>query len=73
MQAIYGREDALYRQRQDALLQALHAAPYFEGLQWIEGAGHWVQFERPAAFDAVLLAILEGVGQPLPAPLSLLK
>ena len=71
--AIYGREDALYRQRQDALLQALRAAPYFEGLQWIEGAGHWVQFERPAAFDAVLLAILEGVGQPLPAPQSLLK
>ncbi len=57
--AIYGREDALYRQRQDALLQALHAAPHFEGLQWIEGAGHWVQFERPAAFDAVLLAVLD--------------
>ena len=57
--AIYGREDALYRQRQDALLQALHAAPHFEGLQWIEGAGHWVQFESPAAFDAVLLAVLD--------------
>ena len=57
--AIYGREDALYRQRQDALLQALHAAPHFEGLQWIEGAGHWVQFESPAAFDAVLLGILD--------------
>ena len=58
--AIYGREDALYRQRQDALLQALHAAPQFKGLQWIEGAGHWVQFESPVAFDAVLLAILAG-------------
>ena len=57
--AIYGREDALYRQRQDALLQALHAAPHFEGLQWIESAGHWVQFESPAAFDAVLLGILD--------------
>ena len=57
--AIYGREDALYRQRQDALLNALHAAPHFEGLKWIEGAGHWVQFERPQVFDAALLAILD--------------
>lgn len=57
--AIYGREDALYRQRQDVLLQALHAAPHFEGLQWIEGAGHWVQFESPVAFDTVLLRILD--------------
>ena len=63
--AIYGREDALYRQRQDALLQALHAAPQFQRLQWIEGAGHWVQFEQPRAFDAALLAILEGAGKPL--------
>ncbi|HQS30518.1 MAG: alpha/beta hydrolase [Polaromonas sp. 35-63-240] len=60
--AIYGREDALYRQRQDALLQALRHAPDFRGLQWIEDAGHWVQFERPAAFDAALLAILDGSG-----------
>ena len=58
--AIYGREDALYRQRQDALLQALRHAPDFRGLQWIEDAGHWVQFERPHAFDAALLAILDG-------------
>jgi pimeloyl-ACP methyl ester carboxylesterase len=57
--AIYGREDALYRQRQDALLQALHAAPNFQGLHWIEDAGHWVQFEAPSAFDAVLLRILD--------------
>jgi 2-hydroxy-6-oxonona-2,4-dienedioate hydrolase len=57
--AIYGREDALYRQRQDALLQALHAAPQFQGLQWIADAGHWVQFEQPQAFDAVLLTILD--------------
>ena len=57
--AIYGREDALYRQRQDALLQALQATPHFEGLHWIEGAGHWVQFESPAVFDAVLLGMLD--------------
>ena len=57
--AIYGRKDALYRQRQDALLQALHAAPHFHGLDWIEDAGHWVQFESPAAFNAVLLGMLD--------------
>lgn len=56
--ALYGREDALYRGRQEALEQALQSAPDFRGLQWIEGAGHWVQFEQPQAFDAVLLAIL---------------
>ena len=60
--AVYGREDALYRQRQDALLQALHAAPHFQGLQWIEGAGHWVQFEAPNVFDAALLVILDRNG-----------
>ena len=58
--AIYGREDALYRQRQDALPQAFNAAQDFRGLQWIEGAGHWVQFEQPAAFDAALAAVLDG-------------
>ncbi len=56
--AIYGREDALYRTRQDALALALQAAPDFRGLQWVEGAGHWVQFEDPPAFDAALRAAL---------------
>ena len=58
--AIYGREDALYRQRQDALAPALRAAPDFRGMHWIEGAGHWVQFEQPGAFNALLLALLDG-------------
>ena len=71
--AIYGREDALYRQRQDALLQALHAAPHFDGLQWIEDAGHWVQFERQPAFDAALLAILEPAGESIRLPHLLSK
>ncbi|MFI5448035.1 alpha/beta fold hydrolase [Polaromonas sp. UC242_47] len=63
MFAIYGREDALYRQRQDILAQALQAAPNFQGLQWIEDAGHWVQFEQAPVFDATLLAVLNN---PLP-------
>jgi 2-hydroxy-6-oxonona-2,4-dienedioate hydrolase len=57
--AIYGREDALYRQRQDALAPALQAAPDFRGMHWVEGAGHWVQFEQAQAFDPLLLALLD--------------
>ena len=58
--AIYGRQDALYRQRQEALALALQAAPHFQGMHWIEDAGHWVQFERPQAFDALLRSLLDG-------------
>lgn len=57
--AIYGAHDVLYRghhaQLRDALAQA---APEFRGLQLIEGAGHWVQFEAPEAFDAALARAL---------------
>ncbi len=53
--AIYGAHDAIYRQYIDQL-EAAYAAvtPDFRGLQLIEGAGHWVQFESPQAFDAAL-------------------
>jgi hypothetical protein len=34
-------------------------APEFRGLHLIEGAGHWVQFEAPEAFDAVLQRVLQ--------------
>ena len=57
--AVYGREDALYRERQQALAPALQAAPDFRGMHWVEGAGHWVQFEQPAVFDTQLLALLD--------------
>ncbi|QKV52549.1 alpha/beta fold hydrolase [Comamonas antarctica] len=59
VQAIYGRHDALYRGRHAALEQAFVAAsPYFEGLHWVDGAGHWVQYEQPERFNAQLLACL---------------
>lgn len=62
--AIYGLYDALYLGRHAALEQALAATtPHFEGLQWIAGAGHWVQFEQPERFDQVLLACLEAGGR----------
>ena len=57
--AVYGREDALYRGKLDLLQAALEKAPHFRGLALIEGAGHWVQFERAGAFDEALLAALD--------------
>ncbi|MEP6588228.1 MAG: alpha/beta fold hydrolase [Polaromonas sp.] len=56
--AIYGAEDALYRGRMQALEPALRQAPGFRALTLIDGAGHWVQFERADAFDKALLATL---------------
>lgn len=59
VQAIYGRHDALYSGRHAALEQAfVAAAPRFAGLHWVDDAGHWVQYEQPARFDALLLACL---------------
>ena len=56
--AIYGQEDALYQGRLEGLRAALQTAPNFRGLALIEDAGHWVQFERPDAFDTALAAAL---------------
>jgi 2-hydroxy-6-oxonona-2,4-dienedioate hydrolase len=57
--AIYGAHDALYKRwisQLEAAYQA--AAPDFRGLTLIPDTGHWVQFERPDAFDEALLAAL---------------
>lgn len=56
---IYGRSDALYKEWIGALEGAYAAAaPDFRGMALIEDAGHWVQFERPQAFEQALLAAL---------------
>lgn len=53
--AIYGAHDAIYREYIHQLEGAYAtAAPDFRGMQLIEGAGHWVQFEAPETFDAAL-------------------
>ena len=57
--AIYGREDALYQGKMDALEAALRQARKFRGLTRIEAAGHWAQFERAGAFNQALLATLD--------------
>ncbi|CAN5405834.1 alpha/beta fold hydrolase [soil metagenome] len=56
--AIYGAEDALYRGKMQALEPALRQAPGFRALTLVEGAGHWVQFERAEAFNEALLTTL---------------
>lgn len=55
---IWGAHDALYRGRTALVEPALRAASAFSGLRWIEHAGHWVQFERSAAFDQALSEVL---------------
>ena len=58
--AIYGMHDMLYQGRHAELELAFsRAAPQFAGLHWVEGAGHWVQYEQPARFDAVLQGCLD--------------
>jgi 2-hydroxy-6-oxonona-2,4-dienedioate hydrolase len=56
--AIYGAQDALYRETTAQLEPLLRRAPYFGELVLVPGAGHWVQYEAPAAFDAALLRLL---------------
>jgi 2-hydroxy-6-oxonona-2,4-dienedioate hydrolase len=56
--AIYGEQDALYRDTRDALLPLLQKAPSFGELVFIAGAGHWVQYEDAPAFHRELLRLL---------------
>jgi len=55
---IWGAHDALYVGHLPAVAQVLRAAPAFGRFEVIEGAGHWVQFEQPAAFQGRLLELL---------------
>jgi 2-hydroxy-6-oxonona-2,4-dienedioate hydrolase len=60
---IWGALDILYRDNQTAVQKALEQAPNFQYLQFIAGAGHWAQFERPDEFNYILLNALN---QPSP-------
>jgi pimeloyl-ACP methyl ester carboxylesterase len=60
--AIYGEHDVIYRGYEDQIEPTLaRSAPDFRGLRWIEGAGHWVQFEQAEAFNATLIEALEAM------------
>jgi 2-hydroxy-6-oxonona-2,4-dienedioate hydrolase len=55
---IWGALDVLYRDNHVAVQKALEQAPNFKRLEFINEAGHWAQFERPAEFNKSLLAAL---------------
>lgn len=60
--AIYGEHDVIYRGYEDQIAPTLaRSAPDFRGLRWIEGAGHWVQFEQAERFNATLIDVLENM------------
>ena len=58
--SIYGSEDVLYRGQLEAMAQVLATAADDRGLQVIEGAGHWVQYEAAPAFNEALARALAG-------------
>lgn len=55
---IWGSEDVLYRDRMDVIRPALAHAPDLRQVVFLEGIGHWVQYESAAAFNAFMLAAL---------------
>ena len=57
--AIYGREDALYAGKLDALESGLQKTGDFRGLTLVDGAGHWVQYEQAQVFNTALLRMLD--------------
>ena len=56
--AIYGEADALYVGKMEDVRGAFENAADFRGMVLVEGAGHWVQFERAGLFDEALLGVL---------------
>lgn len=55
---IWGREDVTAHARFDAIHAMLRAAHPAAQLHVIDGAGHWVQYERPEAFHEALAQAL---------------
>lgn len=58
LDAIYGEQDALYRDVLPALRAKLATAPTLGQLVLLPGAAHWLPYEHPAAFHDVLLRML---------------
>ncbi len=58
---IWGAEDVIYRDRLELIGNALAHAPCLHQLALVAQAGHWVQYERPAAFNGILERILDHI------------
>ena len=56
--AIYGQEDAVYRDSWPEVSAAWQAYPNLRGLVMVPDAGHWVQYEEPHRVNALLLHAL---------------
>lgn len=56
--AIYGEQDALYRDVLPALRERISTGPRFGELVLVPGAGHWVQYEAAAEVNRQLLRLL---------------
>ncbi len=55
---IYGREDAVFRGRIPELEAAIRRLPTLASCEFIDGAGHWAQFEKADEFNAALARAL---------------
>jgi len=56
--AVYGAEDVLYRGCWPEVQARLATLPAVRDVTLLPGAGHWVQYEEPEAFNRRLLAAL---------------
>jgi len=56
--AIYGEQDALYRDTREELQACLRTAPTLGEFVFIPDAGHWVQYEAPHHLHRELLRLL---------------
>lgn len=57
--AIYGEQDALYRDVLPGLREKIALAPTLGELVLMPGAAHWLQYEQAGAFQRELLRLLE--------------
>ncbi len=55
---LWGREDILYRGREQALAAQLSTARNLQSLTFIDHAGHWVQYEDSNSVDSALQSVL---------------
>lgn len=55
---LYGQHDRYYLGQTADIETILRTCPGFGRMQAIAGAGHWVQFEQPQAFNYALLGLL---------------
>lgn len=58
LSALYGQEDALYRDTLAQLQACLRTAPTLQELVLLPGAGHWVQYEAAEETSSEILRLL---------------